>query len=73
MPSTDDKIPCPHCGELNIRGSNICGRCLRDIRSIANPEREDFIETAKTSRKYARRSWWKRIKRWWERRKRRAG
>lgn len=73
MTPPDDKVRCPHCGEWNIRGSNLCGRCLRDIRSIANPEREDSIETAKTSRKVARKTLWKRIKRWWKRRKRRAG
>jgi len=63
------KIPCPYCGELNIKGSNICARCLRDIRHIANPEAEDSINTVTTpapkislSRKFKR--WIKRIKFW---------
>jgi hypothetical protein len=61
--SRSDKVMCPHCGEPNVLGSNICGGCLRSIREVGNPEREDFFETK-----------WQpptppgvitRIKRWW--------
>lgn len=65
----EEKIPCPFCDEPNARGSNICGRCMRDIRDVANPERADLEQTAKT--KHPRRSLLMRLKGWWVRRKRR--
>jgi uncharacterized membrane protein YvbJ len=65
----EEKVPCPYCGEQNVQGSNICGRCMRDIRDVANPERSDVENTAKT--KYPKRSLWRRIRGWWIRRKRR--
>jgi hypothetical protein len=65
----EEKVPCPYCGEPNVYGSNICGRCMRDIREVANPERSDVEHTAKT--KYPKRSLWKRIRGWWIRRRRR--
>ena len=67
-----EKIPCPHCGELNILGSNICGGCLKDIRKIANPEREDLEQTAKTPHPKGNLSLFRRLKRWWDSRGRRA-
>jgi hypothetical protein len=42
---------------------------MRDIRDVANPERSDVENTAKT--KYPKRSLWRRIRGWWIRRKRR--
>jgi predicted Fe-S protein YdhL (DUF1289 family) len=62
-----DKIKCPHCGELNVEGSNICGGCLRNISEVARREREDHIETVwqKPPLRSVRPSLLNRIKRWW--------
>jgi hypothetical protein len=61
------KVACPHCGERNAVGSNVCGSCLRDIRRVGNPNREDLIETHKTRhtpRPMTLRGLWRRMKRW---------
>ncbi len=69
----DERIACPFCGERNVKGSNICGRCLRSIREVANPEREDYVETAKTANpNRGSAGWLRRLLRWWRRRGRRA-
>jgi uncharacterized membrane protein YvbJ len=67
-----DGIPCPYCGEKNAVGSNICGRCMRNIRSVTNPERPDFEETAKTRMKAQDRGLLGRIRAWWRKRQRNA-
>ncbi|MBW2699468.1 MAG: hypothetical protein JRF33_01505 [Deltaproteobacteria bacterium] len=69
----EEKIQCPYCGEMNVLGSNICGGCLRSIRRLGNPERQDLEQTAKTRHPRSDRSLWKRLCLWWERRRRRAG
>ena len=69
---TEQPISCPYCGEMNIMGSNICGGCMKDIRHLANPERQDLEQTAKTRNPHSQQSWWQRLKRWWERRGRNA-
>lgn len=56
------RIPCPFCGESNVLGSNVCGRCLRNIRKVANPEAEDFVETVFTAP--PKPGPWRRFKRW---------
>ena len=61
------KVACPFCSVMNEVGSNVCGHCLHDIRRIANPCREDFIETHKTrhaSKPLTLRGFWRRLKRW---------
>jgi len=46
---------------------------LRSIREVANPEREDYIETAKTSNpSRGAGGLLRRLLRWWRRRGRRA-
>ena len=67
-----EKIQCPYCGEMNAMGSNICGGCMKDIRRLANPDREDLEQTAKTRNPILDRSLRRRLRRWWERRRRRA-
>ncbi len=62
----EDMIPCPYCGELNVVGSNICSRCFKPIRDVANPERADFEQTAKT-KVPTRRGILKRFKHFWNR------
>ncbi len=69
--TSDDKIPCPYCGEPNVRGSNVCARCMRHIRHVANPEVEDFIETVQT--RPPRVGWLKRMRHWIRGRDRRVG
>ncbi len=66
------EVACPHCGEKNVIGSNICGRCMRDIRSIANPDRADLEHTAKTRNPHKKVGLIRRLKRWWIRRGRHA-
>ena len=68
----NEKITCPYCGESNVMGSNICGGCLKDIRHLANPERQDLEQTAKTRHPQSTLSLWQRIKKWWDRKGRRA-
>ncbi|HUU02743.1 MAG TPA: hypothetical protein VM425_15000 [Myxococcota bacterium] len=58
------KIKCPHCGEMNIEGSNICGRCLRNISEVANRERQDNIQTV-WQEPPPRPGLLRRMKRWW--------
>lgn len=65
-------VRCPHCGEWNALGSNICGGCMRDIRQIANPERSDLEKTAKKKMPRRPSGPLQRFLRWWERRRRRA-
>ncbi|MBW1809210.1 MAG: hypothetical protein JRJ87_13530 [Deltaproteobacteria bacterium] len=60
------KTKCPHCGEMNIAGSNICGGCLRNISEVARREREDHIETV-WQKPPPRPNLLNRIKRWWRR------
>jgi len=62
----NDKVKCPYCGELNAWGSNICSRCFKTIREVANPERSDFEQTAKTKTP-RKRGLLRRIRRWWKR------
>jgi sarcosine oxidase delta subunit len=64
-----ERIPCPYCGESNVQGSNVCGRCLRNIRKVANREAEDFVETVFTAP--PRPSLWRRLKRWLRRQRNR--
>ena len=68
----EDKVLCPHCGEANVYGSNICGGCMKDIRKLANPNRDEFEETAKTRNPHMNIGLWRRIARWWKARNRRA-
>jgi hypothetical protein len=56
-----ERIPCPFCGEPNIKGSNICGQCLRHISHVANPERADMEETMFEHTPAPRTSFWRRL------------
>ncbi len=67
----EDMIPCPYCGELNAIGSNICSRCFKKIQDVANPERADFEQTAKTKAPL-KKGILKRFKRFWNRWRRHA-
>ena len=67
----DDRVACPYCGEMNVYGSNICSRCFKKISDVANPERADFEQTAKTKTPKPR-GLIRRIMHWFKRRQRRG-
>jgi uncharacterized OB-fold protein len=67
----EDRVACPYCGEMNVYGSNICSACFKTIRDVANPDRAEFEQTAKTKTP-SRGGLFKRIRRWWKGRRRRA-
>jgi hypothetical protein len=67
----EDRVACPYCGEMNAYGSNICSGCFKKIADVANPERADFEQTAKTKTPGPG-SLFKRIMRWFKRRQRRG-
>jgi predicted amidophosphoribosyltransferase len=71
MEQVERQIPCPYCGALNSEGSNICGRCMRDIREVANPERRDIEPTSKVINPVKRAGLLRQIIRWWKFRTRR--
>ncbi len=55
------RLPCPFCGEPNVKGSNICGSCLRHISHVTNPERADLEETVFEHTPPPRVGFWRRL------------
>jgi hypothetical protein len=63
---------CPHCRAANEATATICGQCLRSLLDFPPADPPAVEETARTRNPQRQQSLFRRIKRWWNRRSRRA-